>query len=391
MTLFSKHALTIVVVFLGCTWNATLPVHAKSKSKAHKVDHLALAGVLIRDGHLSRAESVLAGVDLKQKGLDLGRYHMLRGILFSKRKLYAQAARSFRVAIAKGQTQPLIFLFLAQAEFRVRRYDAALQSLRKAPPEAHKMLGTVLLKVQCLWKLKRIPAAYRALRRGQRRFPADRDLMRLRVLLLIELKLFRTAVQVGRRWLRHPKTPALAFLRLAEALRKNKQFRASARLLEQANLRFPNHPHVELQLSRVYLEAKMPLAAAGLLARAARKRPKLRVEAAELYRRANRYWLAMYHNAQVLDQKAKIRQRLALLIDLRRYEAATTLVPRLRRLKLAQDQPIAYALAYAFFKTRRFKRAEQWLSLIHARTLFQRTIPIRKAIQRCRQDKEQCL
>jgi tetratricopeptide (TPR) repeat protein len=127
------------------------------------------------------------------------------------------------------------------------------------------------------------------------------------------------------------------------------------------------------------------LAAAELLARAAHRKPKYRVEAAELYRRAGRLVSALYLNEQAEDQKAKVRQRLGLMIELGRFEEAAAMTPRLSRLGLLDDQSIVYALAYAFYKTGDFEETERWLKRLTKPELFRRAIQLRKAIQACKE------
>ena len=44
-----------------------------------EVDHVELAGLLLRDGHLDRASAELDEVDTAAEGIDVGRYYALRG------------------------------------------------------------------------------------------------------------------------------------------------------------------------------------------------------------------------------------------------------------------------------------------------------------------------
>ena len=64
-------------------------------------------------------------------------------------------------------------------------------------------------------------------------------------------------------------------------------------------------------------------------------------------------------NARILDQKVKLKQRVAILIDLERFEAVSALEPRLSRMELLDDnQELRYALAYALFQVGEHRRAE---------------------------------
>ena len=59
-------------------WLLVTPAVA-ADAPVEEVDLVAVAAVLVRDGHLDRAAGVLAEVDPTAEGVDLVRYHLLRG------------------------------------------------------------------------------------------------------------------------------------------------------------------------------------------------------------------------------------------------------------------------------------------------------------------------
>lgn len=411
--------LSLLLVWLVCHCLSLLPLqtaHAQKttpKSKQTKVNVLAIAAVLIRDGHAERARIILNQFKTnpkdkpsKQKA-QKAQYHMLLGIIYTKKGLSKSAVRHYEQAVQHGLRKPLLFVFLAQGYFRLARYQKALTALARAPKEAETIPGVFLLKAQSLWRLKRHTEAYTVLQKGRKQHPTVKAMLRLQVLLLIELKLSREAKRAFRTYIQERQTEtrtAIAkqttpsadpkaksplhtlldtYLMFAGAFHRQQLLPSAILVLEEAMLWSPENPVILLQLARLYMESKQPRTAAELLERAARSQPKLMVEAAELYRRAGMFWRALYLNAQVVNQKAKIKQRLGLLIERKRFEEAAALAPRLSRLGLLRNQQLLYALAFACYKTGRYRDANKWLGRISDRDLFRKAIFLRKAIQSC--------
>ena len=88
-------------------------------------------------------------------------------------------------------------------------------------------------------------------------------------------------------------------------------------------------------------------------------------------------------NERVFDQKAKIRQRLGLLIELERFEEAAALGPRLSRLGLLEEDAVVYGLAYALYQVGHYESAEIQLKKIRDPELFGKASELRRAMERC--------
>lgn len=122
----------------------------------------------------------------------------------------------------------------------------------------------------------------------------------------------------------------------------------------------------------------------------ARRDPALASDAAELYRRAGDVGRALMLNAEEPDQPKKLRQRMGLLVELDRFEEAAALEPRLKRQGLLQDEEVAYALAYALYRTGRPDRAEAHLKVVQRPELFESATALREAMARCHADPWMC-
>jgi predicted Zn-dependent protease len=232
--------------------------------------------------------------------------------------------------------------------------------------------------------------AFQAADDGFSRFPGERDLERLRVMLLLELGLSQEGLASARRFLQHPRTLVTEYLKLAAILGANRDLPHAAELLEEALLRYPFNAEVRKQLARVYFESERPLTAARVLHPVALEQPSQALLAAELYRRAGKIDQALRMNALVLDQRDKIRQRLDLLIEAERYAEVAALDERLSRLGLLREERLLYALAYAHYVSGERERVQQLLGRVSEGEFLSKAAAIQEAMATCDEDVWQC-
>ncbi len=385
----------LTLACLGALALVLAPATAEGKPKEDKkqdetdVDFVELAALLVRDGHYDRAELTLRQVDLKAEGVDLIRYHTLSGLVFLKKQLYTQAKQSLLAALKAGQTDPVIHLQLAQANFGLQDYPGTVASLDRAGEAAKSLPAAYLMRAEAEFKQSKTAAGFAALNEGAKRFPQERALARMRLFRLVDQKLYQEAVELGRRYLEGTKEPE-DFLALGDALRKSGQLSQAAELAEQGRLRFADNRELTMLLAHVQLDQQRPLAAAMLLEDLSREHPEYTVEAAELYRRASRHTRALMLNARVLDQKAKLKQRLSILIEMGSYESVAAMAPRLSRLSLLEDESVRYALAYGYFKIGDFASAEQHLRQLSSTQMFERANQLRRAMESCKERGWEC-
>lgn len=371
------------------------PAQAKDEAKDSKsaeddIDYVALSARMIKDGHFDRARLLLDQVDVKKPGLDLPRFHTLRGLALLEQKNYSAAERSLKSAIAAGQKEAIVYVYLAQAHFGLKDYQNAISAVQKAGDAGRDTPGLFLLRSQAHWELKEYAAAIRALDEGAAAFPQQPDFARTKLFYLIDLGLFQEVAQLGDRYLSRADATAEDYAAVGEGLRRSRQFRKARDVLESARLRFPSDEKLLVLLAHTYLDDEHPLIAAMIFEEAARLYPQYALEAAELYSRAGRHERALTLNAAVGDQKAKMKQRLSILLKLERSEAIASMAPRLSRLGLLEDDQIRYALAYGLFKSGDFEQAERQLKHITDGTLFENALQLRRAMQACKEAGWEC-
>jgi tetratricopeptide (TPR) repeat protein len=359
-----------------------------------EVDHVGLAALLIRDGHWDRAAAALSEVEPTAEGVDRTRYWTLVGMVALHDTRHVDAVSAFEAAVASatelGTVEPMLYLQLAQARLGIEEFDGALAAVDRAGALEDTLPAVWLLRSRAHWGAGRKDAGYAALLEGIRRFPERGDLVQHQVLLLVELGLFREAVEVGRVYLAGEDVDSRAYVLLAEALRQAGETREAIELLEAARLRFPGTEDVLVQLAGTWLAHGEPSAAGVLLQEATELDAKFALESAECFRQAGEIDRALYMNGLVVDAEEKVRQRLGLLIESERFEQALSLEARLARHGLADDSGVAYALAYARFMTGDYRGAERWLTRITDNKVFEAATQLRTVMASCEEEPWTC-
>ncbi len=346
-----------------------------------EVDHLKVAATMIRDGQHDHAEKELQLVDPSAAGLDRARFHTLRGVVALHKRDYPAAKEAFRTAIANGQRDAAVQIYLAQVHYALSEWRETIDALHEAG-EAQASFSTLhAMRIQCYWNLKDVAGAFGAIGEAERRFPNQPEFTRQRLYYLLHLGLFNEAEQAGRELLVRSDRSTAAFMAVGEAFRRYRQHEAAAKVLEEGRLRYPADDQILVTLARTYLDQRRYRSAGQILEEVAARDPKYASEAAELYRRSGDIHRALYINSGLTDQKAKARQRLGLLLESERYEEAVSLGSRLERLSLFEDEDVRYALAFANYRSGRYDRAEEHLKALTRPELFKASADLRKAIE----------
>lgn len=383
----SVHRLALVALLSWTSAELPSPAAARGKDdeREEEVDRLALGARLVADGHHDRALTVLKEIDPADEKVDRPKLHFLLGTIYANKELHNQAKDAFLASLAAGQQNRAIHLYLAQSYFALNDYRNTIRSLDQAGASGADNPGTATMRAEAHWRLKDAHGALRALDAGIARFPEFVKLFQMKVGYLIELGLYQEVARVGDTYLQRKSTAPTDYVLIAEGLRRSKQLHEARMIMERAQLRFPDELDVRLQLANIYNDLARPLTSAMLYEAAARSDAKYSFESAELYKQAGRPSRALSLNARVLDPQKKLKQRLAILIDMERYEMVAAMEPSLSRAGLIKDENIRYALAYGYFKNGDFESAEQHLKQLSGAQLFEKATALRKAMATCRE------
>jgi tetratricopeptide (TPR) repeat protein len=375
---------------LLCLW-MILGAPAFAAESDDEVDYIALAALMLRDGNTDRAIVALDQVDLSAEETDLVRYYTLRGMAHMRRNELEAARDALLKALDSGQAEAVVYVYLAQVNYKLEDYRATVEALNRAGEALARVPTAYHMKAQSYWLLEEPVMALATLDQAVEIFPDDPNFIRRKVFYLIDLGLYKESVELGRQYLEQSRGGLEDYVALGNALRASGELDEAANFLEEAQLVFPGSVDVRKVLAHVYIERGEMSAAADLLYKAALLEPSLMAEAAELYRRAGQTHRALMINSRLTDQPEKFRQRMALYLELQNYEQAAAMEVPLRRVGLLEDEDLRYAIAYAQFKTGEFEAAEQNLSALTRPDLFRKAAELRRAIQDCLEDSWKCL
>jgi Flp pilus assembly protein TadD len=367
------------------------PIAESAEEATDDVDYLALASLMLRDGNTERALVALDQVDQSAENFDASRYYSLRGITFMRSGKPEPAREQFNAAIAGGQVDTVVYVYLAQINYQLEDYRGTLAALDAAGPELQRLPSVYHMRAQSYWLLDQPIEALATLDLGHELFPQDDSFLRRTVFYLVDMGLFQQAVVLSSQYLEGSDGKLEDYIAIGNAMRSSGELGEAAILLENAQLRYPDSAQVKKVLAHVYIDRGQLNSAADVLYQAALLEPALMTEAAELYRRAGQYHRALALNSQLADQPEKFRQRLALYLQMGSYEQAAAMETPLRRVGLLQEEDLRYAIAYAYFKIGDFTAAEVQLAELTRPDLFRKAAELRRSINDCATDRWKCL
>ena len=381
----------VLTALLALALSLLLVAPAVAQEDDSEVDYLALASLMLRDGNLDRAINALDQVDLEAEDVNLVRYYTLRGMTHMRRKELEPARDALDNAVSAGDAEPVVYVYLAQVNYQLEDYAGAVYALDKAGAAVERIPSVYHMRAQSHWLMGEKTMAIAVLDQASEIFPEDPSFQRRKVFYLMDIGLFKEAVVQGKSYLERSEGKLEDHIALGNALRASGELDEAAVFLEQAQLTFPGSPEVKKVLAHVYIERGEMSAAADMLYKAALLDPVLLPEAAELYRRSGQTFRAMNLNSQIANQEEKLRQRLALYLEMGSYEQAAAMEIPLRRVGLLAEEDLRYAVAYSLFKTGDFSAAEQHLAQLNRPDLFRKAAELRRAIQDCAEDSWKCL
>lgn len=357
---------------------------AARRARTPDEDPVALAALLVREGQWEKAQAVLVGVNPKQPGIDVVRFHTLTGLVHLHEREGEAAVSAFTAALAAAtEGRELLELHLARAELLAGHADRCLSALDRSGTVGAGLTASWLLRAEAHKTLREWDLAFEALERGYARLPDQTELPRTQILFLIELGLTREARERAEALISRGSVTTADVLALSEALRRGGAHLEGQLLLEAALLQRGDDKDLLVASARAALQAGQGTSAGRFLERAAETHPDLYLEAAEAWRRSGDLDNALRVNAYVPDPVTKARQRLGLLLEAEAFERAVALEDRVLRLGLDQEDRVAFGLAYAWFRLGLPSEAERWLKGITDPALFARATELRGAMAAC--------
>lgn len=393
MLLKAKYLFIILLAFQTVClagWFDSKETKEKLKKK-DEPDHLTLAALMIRDGHFERAKTILIEVDTKAEGFNLVKYHTLFGLIGLQLGEYKNSQEAFMKAIQAGgeETDPIIYVYVAQAFYADSNFEKTLWALNSAGDIVNTMPDLLGVKATCNWTLNKKPEAFAVLKNADALFPKRSDFKIREIYYLIELQLFLEAAEQSREFLERFGAQAKSYLIVGEAMRRSKNYVDALNILEQGHLKYPADEKILLSLAHTYMQSKKNIAAARLFEKAAAYDPKYLEQSVGLYRMIGDTWKARFLNAQVPDSKLKLRQWMEIMLEEEKYEEILAVEERLIRFGILKSDKLRYAMAYVHFLSEDFDASEKYLKGISDPQIFKNSVKLLEAIELYRSRKKE--
>ncbi len=366
------------------------PSLAKKKDTPQRVDYIAIASRLLSDGFVKRALNVLKGVDPVKEKLNLPLYYTILGLAYTQNSQFSRAVDSFKLSIENGQTDPSVYIYMANCHYRLKDYRKTLSDLEMAGDLGISRPKYILLRSDCLWKLREPAMAIYWLDRGKGLFPYESIFLKQKFYYLMELRLYKGAIDVAREIIKNGDYSKKDYILIAKALVRAKRLKDARDLLWEGSLLFPDSPSIQVALANVYVKLGKISSSAMRFEALSMSIPKYARDASELYKRAHFYSKALYLNSKVLDQRSKILQKMGILLDLRAFDMVVNMLFDLKRTGLLEDDRVKYAYAYALVHSENLKEAQSLLEEVKSPTLFPSVLRLRQIIDQCKREGSEC-
>jgi len=379
-----------IFVILLLTLFLNVAAFSSEKKSKDDIDYVSLATILLKDGYYSRANDALNNVNLEDENVDKAQFYTLKGLVSAKLSQYKASNDYFYKAIAAGQTQKSIYVYMAKNSFKLQDYKQVISALENAPKLVKEKPQLMALKAEAYYRLKEYNKALTTLADVMKLHPKYYDAYRQRFVYLVSLGLYQSALEDAKVYLKNAKANEKVTLSFINALRQAKETNKAIELAEKAHAMYPNSAKVTVMLATLYIDKDMIHAAADLFGEASLQDSKYIKDSAEMFRRAKEYVRALYKNSQILDPKEKYKQKIAIYLEFGDYERVAATEQALKRNGLLKDQNILYALAYAFYKIGEFDKSEAYLKKITRGDLFQKAVELRKNMNKCKNNHWEC-
>jgi len=363
---------------------------ASDKKSDDEVDYIALATMLLKDGYYSRANDALNSVDLEDETVDKAQFYTLKGFVSSKLLQYKASNEYFYKAIEFGQTQKIIYVYIAQNSFKLQDYKGVISALDNVKDMVKEQPKLMALKAESYYRLKDYDGALNTLATLNTLHPTYYDAYRQRFVYLVSLGLYQSALDDAQIYLKNAKANEKVTISFINALRNAKETDKAIKLGEKAHAMYAKNATMTVLLASLYMDKDMIHAAADLFDEASLQDEKYIKDSSEMFRRAKEYVQALYKNSQILDAKEKYKQKIAIYLEFGNYEKVVATESAIKRNGLLEEQNIVYALAYSFYKIGDFEKSEKYLKQITRSDLFQKAIKLRKNMSKCKNNQWEC-
>jgi uncharacterized protein HemY len=377
----------VVKLMIGLIWCLPLSVTA---SNPEKIDYVALASTLVKDGYIQRAKTVLEKADVKKESFDFSTYYTLKGIVYNKTGYPKISNIFFDAAIKRGQNKESVYLYIARNHWQRMEYQGVVEALDKAGQAAKDNPQMLVIKAEAYKQLNDMNSAWSILDEGIHLHPEYSRFYSQKFYYLLELGFYQSAQEYAHRYLESEDYSAKEYLSIGFALRESGQKDAAASLLEEGVIKYNDDDKLLELLGQVYIDQEKYLMAALVFDWASIRFPKFSAKAATLYLKSGEPVRSLQLNRRINQQEEKFRQRVGIDIHLEDYESMVAKTDSLMRYDLLKDENILYALGFAHYKNGDYAQSKNLLKKITDNQLFNKASHLFQQIEICQNDPYAC-
>jgi tetratricopeptide (TPR) repeat protein len=348
------------------------------------LEGVALIRALLKDGKLELAKEEIQLLESK----DVVQYRLLIGQWFFQKGEWKESLKNLSL-IQDRTLQPEAQLWMARNYFQMKNFEKCIQNYQHLVGVAFATENDFVSKSHCELKQKKYQEAWKTLwkaRENYKSFSVEREFIALQV----EMGLVHEALEHSLRWLTAQDNIAVHYLNLAEIFQAKSHRKQAQTVLELGRVRHPLNLDLNLALSQLYFQEGLLLAAEEGFSRAALTDGKYYYHSAELNRQAGHFERSLYFNSLVVEEKERLKQKIATYVDANKYSLIASLDSVIQRSELQKDDEIRYALAYSLVRIGAIEKPLQYLSQITKPELIEKSTVLRQALIDCQAKKEIC-
>jgi tetratricopeptide (TPR) repeat protein len=369
---------------LICIWNFSAQGFVKDPMY-DDLEGAALVRALLKDGKLDLAQpeiKELQKANSPEATVLLGQWYHLKG----EWKTAIQELAKIPPASLYGEEA---VMWQGRSAFLSKQMKECVAFYAKVFQNKHANETDALRKSHCEQNLGRIDKAWSTVAQARVVFPTFAVETEW-ITLMLQLKLVHEALLASMEWLGKHSSPATHYLNIAEIFQTSGATSSALSILEMARAQHPTNLDINLAISQVYFQKGLMMAAEEGFRRAAISDGKYYYHTAELNRQTRRFERSLYFNASVVDEKERLKQKIATYVDANKYSLIASLDPVIQRSDLQKDDEIRYALAYSLVRTGDLEKSLKYLSQITKPELIEKTTVLRQTLIDCKEKKSVC-
>ncbi len=349
------------------------------------LEGVVLVRALLKDGKLDLAKEELEIL----KANDKETYALLKGQWWYLKNEWSSALKELARVKSSSPLLNEATVWQARSYFQQKDFKNCRKIYQQLANNPIAQENDFIWKSFCEQKLSQFHQAWKTLWIARERFGSFQVEQEI-IALQVQLKMFHEGLELALRWLAGHTSPATHYLNTAEIFQTAQATAAALVVLEMARAQHPTNLDINLALSQIYFQKGMLWAAEEGFRRATISDAKYYYHTAELNRQTRRYQRALYFNSLVVDEKERLKQKIATYVDANKYSLIASLDSVIQRSELQSDDEVRYALAYSLVRLGDLDKPLKYLSQITKPELIEKSTVLRQTLLDCQNSKSVC-